>query len=231
MLDDAKNVVTAARKYQKQFAAADKGKKVVRVGPAFLNSVAANIALFEKVRGDVVVGKTTKESATAVEVRARGPVYETIIDIRDDVATTHRGNTAVAKAFGMGARIDRNSTPGLLKVAGDILSVVKGDKALAKAADEAGVNASRLAQLKKAYDALAKAQEGQVSAISKARTGAVDRKTLHKSINGDVAFIRKVATVVFRKDPKVLKEFETVRPKLSASKAKPPAPSSTPSKS
>jgi hypothetical protein len=216
VLDDARHVLGTARKHQKEFLAADKGKKKVRVSAALLNGMDANIHAISNATSAVATSRARKEQATAIETKARMPLYETLIDIRDDIATIHEDDKAVQRAFGVGTRIDKNSTPILLKLASDILHSIESDSGLGKAAREAGINAARVTQLRKVYQALANAQETQVSAIAGSRIDSVDKKKLSSAIKKDTAFIRKVASVVFRKDPKTLKEFASTLPKRAS---------------
>ncbi len=237
VLDDARHLSRVARKHVKEFAAADKGKKKVRVSAALLNALDSKINAVGKASAAVASTRTHKEHATASEVKARAPLAEALIEIRDDVATIHDDDKAVRRAFGVGARIDKSSTPILLKLASDILYVVESDKPLAAAAKEAGIDATRIKQLRKAHDALANAQSDQVSAIADSRLDGVDKREFTRAIQKDVTFIHKVAAIVFRKSPKTMKEFASTLPKhkvrarakagtptkAAASSAKPPS--------
>lgn len=225
VLDDARHLSGVTRKHLKEFASADKGKKKVRVSAGFLDALDSKINAVAKAAASVASTRTHKEIVTASEVKARAPLAEALIELRDDVATIHEDDKAVQRAFGVGSRIDKSSTPILLKLASDILHVVENNKVLAAAAKEAGVDATRIKQLRKAHDTLAKAQSDQVSAIAGSRLDGVDKRALTRAIQKDVTFIHKVAAIIFRKNPKALKEFASTLPKhkvRARAKAAPP---------
>lgn len=223
ILADARHLLERATARLSEFLAASKGRKTPYLDKAFLAGMRQQIDDVEKAIGGQVSKQSAVEAATESEVEARTAVAEALVDIRDDIKLEHGRASAMARAFGVGARISDRQTASLLKAADTIIGSFKDHKA---EAIDAGVTAARIAEVQKLRNRLAAADTTQRSHQSTKRGDTLTKAAAVARLKKTNTRVRAVATRVFRHNAKVLAEFRSTAPRRTPKKK--PVPPKTP---
>jgi hypothetical protein len=226
ILNDARDVLKAARANLAGFQAADKGKKVKSLDAALLTRLEKNITAGRAASGNVSAGKAAVRAATSSEVAARQKLYGLIIGIRDDIKLAYPADKSIGKAFGVGTKVRDHITKDLLDTADSIAASFGSE--FTKQAKDAGVTAARIAQLGKARDALDAADGAQATKIGARKGSAATKTSTLDAIKTDVARIRAVAKIVFKGKPTQLAAFTSRLSRHAVKKRAPKNASATP---
>ena len=205
-VDDGRRVLAAAKKCASGFAKADAGRKQKRITAAFLTGYAAMIYDANRARGAKTRTASSMLMATNTEVAHRKIVMGVFTGIRGDITTTYPDNRPLGRAFGVGFKATLKSTPSLLTAATNVIEAFE-DPANRKLAIDAGVTAARIAQLKRAHDALASADTEQNVRLGARKGQTQSKDTLLRELRKMTAYVRKVAGLVFRQDKAKLALF------------------------
>jgi hypothetical protein len=235
VIADARQVLARVARYRAAFTAADKGRKRKLLEPALLTRLKKNVAAASRAVGAQASRANAVHQATGKEVRARALLFDAVTSIRDDVKLAWDGDASkrgVARAFGVGRRLNLKSTPSLLAAASAI-DAAYADSNNAKAASAAGVKPARIKQLARLASTLAAADDAQSAGIAGRRSATANKNALLRSIRADVAHIRQAAARVFKGQKAVLKEFRPTTPRVKPKPrrravAAPPAPKPSP---
>ena len=135
ILKDARDVLAVAKKRIKDFVAADKDKKIKTISPAFLTALAKKLGDYAAVAREQGKGKESSKKATRGEQAQRKALSDAMVEIRNDIRDTYPDDAALQRAFGVGRKLTRDSTPLLVTAAGDLCSAFDTH---GKAASDAG---------------------------------------------------------------------------------------------
>ncbi len=214
ILDDARLVAQAARKHLKGFQKYDADRKKKLFPASRLDAFDTRTRAASILVGGKRTRKATSAAATRIEEKARAVVYAMVIEMRGvvDLGLTDEDNAfAMRKAFLVGAKVDAKSTPDLITGAAD-LQQAWASKDFNTTAIALGIKKAMIAKLVDARRALIKADTSQ-GAVHGERVGETAEKTAAlRAVERETTYIRKVAKLAFRGQPKILEAFRKKTP-------------------
>lgn len=226
VLDDARLVARAARQYHAGFKKYD-AKRKQKLFPA------TRLDAFEKTTRNasiLVGGKRTTlaatKAATRAEEKARAVIHAMLTEIRGvvDAGADEENVPEMRKAFLVGAKLNASSTPILVAAAADVQQAWANKKLFQAPAVALGITASTIAKLTAANRTLRDADTSQ-GAVRGERVGTTAEKAVAlRAVERETAYIRKVAKLAFRGQPKILEAFRKKTP-LAFQRARKPAAS------
>lgn len=208
ILADARHVLAKTEAHRAAFTSADKGKKKRILEPALVTRLRRNVALAASTLGAQSNAKKAVRRATQTEEQAREALRGAIAGIRDDVKLAYPEDRALAGAFGVGTRLAKNSTSGLLAAA-DAIRAAYAMPAQKAAAKDAGVTPARIRALGKLAEALSGADTEQSTGVARRKGNTTTKAALLRAVRADVAHIRKAVLRVFRQQREVIAEFKS----------------------
>lgn len=228
-LADAEHVVATANANLAAFTAADANQSIKRVTSGTLDRMTQLIAAVRQARGGQPLNLTGLLANTTAEIQARASLLSLLADARQRVATGYRTDRALQKTFGVGAHWGETATPPLVDGATQIITATQDASVAAKAA-AAGVDATKIAQITAARDALVAADRQQNLARSKRGSGTAKKDASLSELKSDVAYVREVAKGVFASDPATLATFRSVKTRHTPKPRAAPAAGAPPKK-
>ncbi len=227
IIADGRHVLARTKEHLAALKKADAERKAKLLSDSFLKTYESNLSSAEKAIGGLAVRKESVKSATRTEEQLRAELFDALTEIRDEVKLAHTEDQAIGRSFGVGTKLKQGSTPDLLAAAGAVI-VAYDDAALRRAASEAGVTPARIKALASLRDALAGADTVQNTRLSARKGTRIDKEKLLRELKNGTAHIRKVAKLVFRKQPEIVAQFATTITRRTPKKRKPTTPTPSP---
>ncbi|HEX2569084.1 MAG TPA: hypothetical protein VH877_05940 [Polyangia bacterium] len=212
IIADGKLVAGATRTRFGEIAAADARRKTPFLPETRLSSFEDMVFRFERMVGGQNVAASDRLGATRSEEGERAQVYALVQEIRDEVTLGNPQNPGVGHAFGVGAKLSPQSTPRVLTAAQGILSAWE-KPTYRQAALDAGVSEERIETLRSHTLALGEANVSQGLAQGAAVGQTQTKQQLRRMVRSETTYMRRVAKVVFRRQPEALALFANVQPR------------------
>jgi hypothetical protein len=212
IIADGKLVAGATRTRFGEIAAADARRKTPFLPETRLSAFEDMVSRFERMVGGQTVAASDRIGATASEEGERAQVYALVQEIRDEVTLGHPKDPGIGHAFGVGAKLSPQSTPRVLTAAQGILSAWEKPE-YRQAAIDAGVSEERMETLRSHTEALGAANVSQGLAHGAAVGQTQTKQQLRRMVRSEATYLRRVAKVVFRRQPEVLSLFANVQPR------------------
>lgn len=223
LLKDAKHVVEMLDKHLPAFEAYEKPRSVKVVTKKFVAELKQDVSDLERALNGQTVTRIVVTTASDDEAALRQPVYELLVQFRKDVNATPTAGVALKAAVGVGRVFNPKSTQNLQKYAGALLEWAE-DKANKPALAEAGIDAGRIAALKKANEALGKADTQQGASQRGQRTQTLTKRQLVLAVKKRIAQVRSSADAASTPKLDLVEIFKTVRPRYTPSARAPKEP-------
>lgn len=206
LVAEAKWVAATARKYFEGFRGVDEGRKRKLLPESRLLAFEAAIAQLEGAIGGRRVASNKQVGATQAEGQRRSRLYDVLRELREEVKLGLPEERGVGRAFGVGTRMSRNSTPRVLRVARGVLASW-AQEGFREAVMEIGITGARMASVRVLTEGLEKAQTDQDGMCGVARGKTILKGAQLEKVQREVVYVRRAARFVFRKQPAVLAEF------------------------
>lgn len=212
IIADGKIVAGATRTRFGEIVAADARRKTPFLPETRLVSFEDAVARFERMVGGQNVATGGRLGATLVESEERVQVYALLQEIRDEVNVSNLSDPSIGRTFGVGLKLSPRSTPKVLAVGHGILSAWEKAE-YRQAAIDAGVDEERIEELRLRTQALgdANTRHGLMHGAAVGQTKSKQR--LMRQVRSETAYFRRVAKVVFRRQPEALALFASVQPR------------------
>lgn len=220
LLKDAKHVVEMLDKHLPAFEAYEKPRTVKVITKKFAGDFKQDVADLERALNGQTVIRIVSTTATGDEEALRKPVYDLLVQFRKDVNATPTAGAALKAAVGVGKVFDPKSTQSLQKHAGALIEWAE-DKANKPALGEAGIDAARIAVLKKANTALGAADTRQGASQRSQTSQTLSKKQLVAAVNKSIAQVRSSADAASTPKLNLVEIFKTVKPRYTPTKRAP----------
>lgn len=214
ILDDARLVARAARKHFGGIKKYDGTRKKKLFPSSRLDAYDKTIRSSSILVGGKRTAVAATAAATRAEEKARATVFAMLTEIRGvvDVGVVEADVPEMRKAFLVGAKLNPNSTPILITMAADVQQAWEKTPAFKAHAVELGITKATIAKLVDARRTLTAADTSQGEAKGE-RVGATAEKTAAmRALERETTYIRKVARLAFKDQPKILEAFRKKTP-------------------
>ncbi|MFI5299525.1 MAG: hypothetical protein ACHREM_15655 [Polyangiales bacterium] len=208
LLSDANAVRNLVAKHAKDFVAADKDRKAKRIDAKFRARLDADLATLGVAKQAQKKGTAKQQKARADEEEQRIALHEALVSIRDDIETSYPDDVVIQKTFGRGRSLGAHHIAGLASFA-EALAIATADAATAKRASDAGVSKKRLDHVQALASKLDLAKSSAADAGLEKKGASKGKKAALDRVIKDVAYARKVASVVFKGNAAVLATFKS----------------------
>ena len=163
--------------------------------------------------------KQRAAAASAKETKLRSDLHARVVKVRKLIQAAYPGDTAIAEAFGQGARLARGATQDVIAVSA-LQEQSFVDPKHASRARDAGLTTAEMAKQTDLRRTLEAADAAHTGAIGARKGQRLDAKALGGALRKRTTQLRKAAEVVFADDPKILAQLPVRRRRVVKKRAK-----------
>ena len=223
VLDDARLVARVARANLKGFQKYDAARQQKLLPATRLTAYDAQIQRAGVLVGGRRTAKVATVAATRTEEKARVVVFDLVSEARGVIKAGVKNDASMLEACLVGVSLDPKSTSRLITAAADLQQALEKNKGYRERAAKLGITKAFIATLVAARRALILADTSQGEAAGVGVATTAEKTAARKELERETAYVRSVAKLAFKGQPKILNQFRPQTPRAIARPKKPAA--------